>query len=97
MPNATWREEKSEFVVKAICQTLESPDLPESVRSALEGEALFNALKLFADAVEERLGSTRGRWSPGLVDAFRNEPGKCDQLLGLMAEPAFSADGYWRK
>lgn len=41
MPNATWREEKSEFVVKAICQTLQSPDLPESVRFALEGEALF--------------------------------------------------------
>jgi hypothetical protein len=84
-------------VVKALCRTLSSPDLPKDVRRELEGEALFNALKLFSEAVSDRLGSLRERWSPALVEAFKKEPEKCDQFLELMSEPKFSAEDYWRQ
>ncbi len=97
MPTATWREEKSEYVVKAICQALATPELPEHAREQLEGEALHNALKLFSEAVCDRLGSRLDRWSPALVDAFRKEPEKCDEFLQLMMDPELSASGYWRK
>lgn len=96
MPTATWREEKSEFVVKAICHALATPGLPEVAREELEGEALSNALKLFAEAVCDRLGSSIDRWSPAMVEAFRKEPEKCTQFLELMMEPDFSVAGYWR-
>lgn len=97
MSNAAWREEKSEFIVMALCRALNSSDLPEDVRNELEGEALFNALKLFAEAVSDRLGTRHQRWSPALVDAFRKEPEKCEQYIAMMLEPEFAADDYWRR
>lgn len=94
MPTADWREEKSEFVVQSICRALAKPDLADDVRHELGGEALWNALKLFADAVQERIGGTR--WSPSLVDLFREKPTQCDEWLALMSEPDFTAAEYFK-
>lgn len=96
MPTADWREEKSELVVQAICRVLSAESTPQTVRDELSGEALWNALKLFADALQERLGTNEARWSPGLVDLFRDKPAQCDEWLALMAEPDFSAAAYWK-
>ncbi len=95
MPTVDWREEKSEFVVQAICRVLAKTDLADDVRHELGGEALWNALKLFADAVQERMGGTR--WSPGLVDLFRTQPAKCEEWLALMQEQNFNTEAYWEK
>ncbi len=97
MPTADWREEKAEFVVQAICRALTVPDMPQSVRNEIAGEALWNALKLFADAVQERLGTTEARWSPSLVNLFRDKPEQCDAWLALMSEHEFSVSAYWRE
>ncbi|MEA9424801.1 hypothetical protein [Aeromonas caviae] len=96
MSTATWREEKAEYVISAICRLLAAEDTPLGIKEELSGEALWNALKLFADAMEERLNS-KTRWSPGLVELFRNEPERCKEWLELMAEPDFSAEGYWKR
>ncbi|WP_287496893.1 hypothetical protein [Pandoraea sp. CB10b_02] len=90
MPTAEWREEKSELVVQAICRVLASPDLPQEARHELGNDALWNALKLHADALQERIGGTR--WSSGLVDHFREHPEKCDEFLALMQEQDFTID-----
>lgn len=97
MANASWREEKAASVVESICRVLVSNDLDEDARRELEGEALFNGLKLFAEALGDRLGSNRSRWSPALVEAFRDEPAKCPELLKLMSEPEFSVEESWLK
>jgi len=94
MPTAEWREEKSENVVKELCRALASADVPQAVRESLD-VALWDALKLFADALEDRIGGTR--WSPGLVDLFRSQPAKCDEWLALMQEQDFNTDAYWEK
>jgi hypothetical protein len=94
MSTATWREEKSEYVVSAICRLLAAEDTPLSIKEELAGEALWNALKLFADAMEERLNSN-SKWSPGLVELFKNRPERCKDWLELMSEPDFSAQSYW--
>lgn len=94
MPTAAWREEKSEYVVQGICRILASTETPELIRGELSG-ALWNALKLYADALCERLGSKNTRWSPGLVNLFLSKPGQCDEWLVLMAEPEFTAAAYW--
>jgi hypothetical protein len=90
MPTAEWREEKSENVVLAICRVLAMPDLPQEVRHELGNDALWNALKLHADALQERMGGTR--WSPDWVDEFKNSPKKCAELLKRMAEPSFTLE-----
>lgn len=95
MPTADWREEKSEIVVKAICRLLESSETPLAVKKELAGAALSNSLKLFTDAVEERLGSKKTKWSPGVVAQFKKDPSRCDEWLALIAEPDFSAAEYW--
>lgn len=95
MPTAEWREEKSELVVKALCRLLASSETPPAIKEELGG-ALWNALKLFANALEERLGG-KTKWSPGVVELFKNEPSRCDEWLALMAEPDFSAAEYWKK
>jgi hypothetical protein len=97
MPTAEWREEKAEAVVLSICRLLASPDTPLSVKDELAGVALWNSLKLFAEALQERLESEDGKWSPGVVDRFREEPARCAELLKLMSEPDFSASAYWRE
>ncbi len=97
MPNAIWREEKSESVVRAICRLLASDETPPAVKENLAGEALWNSLKLFSDALEERLGSEKTKWSPSVVALFRNDPSRCENWLALMAEPDFSAEEYWGK
>ncbi len=94
MPTADWREEKSELVVQAICQVLASPDLPQEARHELGNDALWNALKLYADALQERMGGTR--WSPGLVKLFREQPAKCSVWLALMQEQDFTAAGHFK-
>lgn len=96
MPNAEWREEKAEFVVQSICRVLASSDTPKEIKNELEGEALWNALKLFSHAVEERLGEAKPKWSPALVELFRNNPEQCQQWLEFMSEPGFSAENYWK-
>ena len=93
MPTADWREEKSENVVKKLCRALAFSEIPQEVRSSLEA-AFWDALKLFADALQERTGGTR--WSPRLVDLFKNKPAQCDEWLALMEEPDFSAAEYWK-
>lgn len=95
MPTAEWREEKSTYVIEAICRLLASSETPYAVKAELAGEALWNSLKLFADALEERLGG-KPRWSPGVVRVFRNEPYRCEEWLALMAEPDFSVEEYWK-
>ncbi|MCG1054090.1 hypothetical protein KQH49_03565 [Mycetohabitans sp. B5] len=95
MSTADWREEKSEFVVQAICRVLSFPDLPQEARHDLEGEALWNALKLHADALQEQMGGTR--WSPELVARFRKQPEKCNDWLASMHEPNFAITGYFDK
>jgi hypothetical protein len=97
MPTPAWREEKSENVVKAICRALTSSELPQSAREILESEALWNSLKLFSNALEERLDSSESRWSPALVELFVEKPSQCNEWLALMSEPDFSAAGYWKK
>jgi hypothetical protein len=97
MPTADWREEKSEAVVKAICRLLASPATPPAIKEELASEVLWNALKLFADALQERLGSEKTKWSPGVVNIFREDPSRCEEWLELMSEPDFSADDYWKK
>lgn len=92
MPTPAWREEKSSKVVRAICRTLAAAETPDSIRGEL-GLALRNALKLFADA----LGGVGVRWSPGLVDLFISKPDQAEVWLALMAEPDFSASGYWER
>ncbi|MCB1948658.1 hypothetical protein [Nitrosomonas sp.] len=52
---------------------------------------------MFANALEERLGSNDTKWSPALVQLFMNKPGQCDQWLELMVEPEFSAGDYWKR
>lgn len=94
MQNAAWREEKSETIVQVICDLLASSETPPAVKEQLSNP-LYNALKLFADALEERLGSGKTKWSPGVVDLFRNQPSRCKEWLELMAEPEFSAESYW--
>lgn len=88
MPTAEWREEKSELVVQTICRVLASPGLPQEARHELGNDALWNALKLHADALQERIGGTR--WSPDWVAEFSKSPDKCDALLKRMGEPGFS-------
>jgi len=60
MPTAHWREEKAGRVVEAICRTLASPQTPQTTRDSL-APALWDALKLLADAIAERLsdGTTK--------------------------------------
>ncbi|WP_407058835.1 hypothetical protein ACJBUE_12700 [Ralstonia syzygii subsp. celebesensis] len=95
MPTAEWREEKSENVVQSICRVLASSDLPQEARHELGSDALWNALKLHADALQERMGGTR--WSPGLVDLFREQPAKCNDWLALMQEQDFTAAAYFKE
>lgn len=90
MPTADWREEKSKLVVQAICRVLASPELPQEARNDLGNDALWNALKLHADALQERKGGTR--WSPDWVAEFSKSPEKCDELLKQMREPGFSLE-----
>jgi hypothetical protein len=97
MPTSEWREEKSEYVIQSICRVLSSPDTSQAVRDELSGEALSNALKLFSDALEGQLDTQVTKWSPALVELFIKKPDQCDQWLQLMAEPDFSAEGYWKK
>jgi hypothetical protein len=97
MPTADWREEKSSYVVKALCKAIASQDTPEPIKDRLANEGLWNALKLYADALEERLGTNETKWSPALVELFIKRPEQCDQWLDLMAEPEFSASAYWNK
>src|SRR5439155_10891663 len=94
MPTADWRAEKTEWVIQAICRVLASAETPKAVRDELAGEALWNALKLFADALQEQKGGTR--WSPSLVDRFREKPAQCDEWLALMEEPDFSTAECWK-
>ena len=82
--------------MSAICRVLASDKMPETERNDLAGEALWNALKLYADAVQERLDTKDARWSPGLVDLFRSKPEQCEEWLALMTEPEFSAAAYWK-
>ena len=97
MPTPAWREEKAEYVVQSICRVLASPDTPQSIQDELGGVALWNALKLFSKALEERLDSAETKWSPTLVELFRNKPDQCDQWLQFMTEPEFSAAAYWKQ
>lgn len=97
MPTPAWREEKSEYVVQSICRVLASSDTPQSIRDELSGEALWNALKLFSNALEERLETRETKWSPALVELFIKKPDQCNQWLQFMAEPEFSAKGYWNQ
>ncbi len=96
MPTPDWREEKAKYVIQSICKILTSPDTPQVIRDELGGQALWNALKLFTDALEERLGNSETKWSPALVDLFINKPDQCSQWLELMVEPEFSASDYWK-
>lgn len=96
MPTAAWREEKSELVVESLCRALTLPDLSEDVKCEL-GQALWDALKLYADALEERLNNKEGKWSPGLVNLFRAKPQQCKEWLSLMAEDGFDANAYWKQ
>lgn len=95
MPTPEWREEKAQNVVTSICQILASTNTPQTIRDELGGVALWNALKLFSEALEDRLSSAETKWSPALVELFRNKPDQCDRWLELMAEPEFSAKAYW--
>lgn len=95
MPTAAWREEKASFVVEELCTILTREHTPEDVKRHVEG-ALGNALKLFADALQERLNTSEVKWSPGVVRLFANRPAECSQWLRLMAEPEFSAAAYWK-
>jgi|AntDeeMinimDraft_4_1070355.scaffolds.fasta_scaffold00965_6 hypothetical protein len=90
-----WREEKAGFVAQSICRVLASPETPEDIKHEIGGEGLYNALKLYAEALECRIPSGTTRWSPALVEGFRKEPERCSAFLVLMAEPEFSADEYW--
>ncbi|SEN69277.1 hypothetical protein [Nitrosomonas marina] len=95
MPTPDWREEKAKCVIQSICRILASESTPQAVRDELGGQALWNALKLFTEALEERLGSSETKWSPALVKLFISNPDQCDQWLELMAEPDFTASAYW--
>lgn len=94
MPTPEWREEKSEYVIKAICRILASNDLSETIKADLN-EALFHALKLLADAVAERMEDKKPKWSPALVNIFFNQPERCSDWIEFMYEPGFSAEDYW--
>jgi hypothetical protein len=83
------------FGVHLICRVLASPETPEDIKHEIGGEGLYNALKLYAEALECRIPSGTTRWSPALVEGFRKEPERCSAFLVLMAEPEFSADEYW--
>lgn len=96
MSTADWREEKSEFVVESLCRALTLPDLSEDVKRELE-QALWDALKLYADALEERLCNKEGKWSPSLVNLFRTKPQQYKEWLSLMAEDGFDANAYWKQ
>ena len=97
MPTPDWREEKAKLVIQSICRILTLSNIPQPVREELGGQALWNALKLFSNALEERLGGNETKWSPALVQLFMNKPGQCDQWLELMVEPEFSAGDYWKR
>ncbi len=93
MPTALWREEKSESVVESLCRALALPDISEDVQRELE-HALWDGLKLYAHALQERLNTPEGKWSPGLVNLFRSNPKQCKEWLSLMAEDGFDANTY---
>ena len=95
--NPRLERRKAEYVVQSICKILASPDTPQVIRDELGNQALWNALKLFSDALEDRLGSRGTKWSPALVELFINKPDQCNQWLELMAEPEFSAGDYWKQ
>lgn len=95
MPTPDWRMEKSAAIITSICHKLSDEDVAPETRDALAGDILWNALKLYADALEEGLESGRTKWSPGVVALFRDYPGRCDEWLTLMAEDEFSAEAYW--
>lgn len=96
MPTAAWREEKSAVVVESLCRILALPDIREDLRSEVE-LALWDGLKLYADALQERLNTPEGKWSPGLVNLFKNNPSQCKEWLLLMAEDGFDANAYYSR
>lgn len=89
MPTPEWREEKTEYVVKSICEALIWVEAPEAVRKELQ-HALYHALKILADAIEEQQEGAR-RWSIGLVDLFYDHPELCEHWLEMMKKPDFDA------
>jgi len=92
MPTLAWQEEKAENAVRSICQSLQSQELPDFARIHLSGQALCDALKLLADAIEQRLGGTR--WSTKLVHLFIDSPDLGDQWIEMMKEPGFDAEHF---
>ena len=96
MPTAVWREEKAEAIVESLCRILTLPDICEDLRYEVE-QALWDGLKLYADALQERLNTDEGKWSPGLVNLFKNNPAQCKEWLLLMAEDGFDANAYYSK
>lgn len=96
MSDATWREEKSEKVVEAICRVLREGGMSDEAKRQIH-IALWNALKLLANAIEDRLSDSRPKWSPALVEIFIEKPDMCANWLKLMYEPEFSAEDYWKK
>lgn len=95
MSTASWRAEKSSLVVRSICSLLSSIDTSRPVREELR-IALWDALKLYAEAIEELAKNTNTRWSPGVVRLFTDHPEQCGQWLDLMAEEDFSSADYWK-
>ena len=74
-----WREEKEKCAVQSICRTLASTDIPQTMRDEIGGQALWNTLRLFTEALEERVGSSETKWSSALISLFITEP---DQRVG---------------
>jgi len=94
MPTPDWREEKSQYVVESLCRVLAATEISETVRKELQ-HALFNALKILADAIEERVGGAR-RWSTGLVHLFYGSPELCEQWIMMMKDAEFNAETFLR-
>ncbi|SFL42236.1 hypothetical protein SAMN05216302_10877 [Nitrosomonas aestuarii] len=70
MPTLDWREEKAKLVIQSICRILTLPNIPQPVREELGGQALWNALKLFSNALEERLGGNEKNGHPHLCNCL---------------------------
>lgn len=84
---AGYRMEKSRLVVETLCRirnlTKDVPPEIEGWKNDLHRDleyALYNATKLFCDAVSE-WGGWEGQWSPKLVKRLCANPEKVDEIL----------------
>lgn len=104
MPTPDWRAEKSAEIIKQICNFLvrakakNGGSLPDPItvsRADLAG-VLWNATKLHCDANEEGARALESTWSPELPDFLLDHPERCEDSLGIVADPNYRDPYYDR-